>query len=111
MGQEGRGEGSDVNLGSHLVRDALTDAFDRAIIVTNDTDLIEPIRIAREEANKSVGLLSTVVGEIQSNGRWRGASEKLVAAADFTLYIHNKHLAQSQFPQVIGQAIRPATWA
>jgi hypothetical protein len=61
-------------------RDAPTDAFDRAIIVINDTDLIEPIRIAREEANKSVGLLSTVVGEIQSYGRWPGASEKLVAA-------------------------------
>lgn len=45
-------KGSDVNLGCHLVRDAFKNAFDIAIVITNDTDLVEPIRIAIEDAKK-----------------------------------------------------------
>src|SRR5262245_12321482 len=43
-------KGSDVNLGAHLVRDAFTHAFDEAAVLTNDTDLVEPIRIATKYA-------------------------------------------------------------
>jgi uncharacterized LabA/DUF88 family protein len=42
-------KGSDVNLGVHLVRYAFTHAFDEAAVLTNDTDLVEPIRIATQE--------------------------------------------------------------
>ena len=38
-------KGSDVNLASHLVLDASQDNFDIAIVITNDTDLFEPIKI------------------------------------------------------------------
>jgi hypothetical protein len=38
-------KGSDVNLGVHLVRDAFRQAFDIAAVLTNDTDLVEPVRI------------------------------------------------------------------
>jgi hypothetical protein len=31
-------KGSEVNLACHLVRDALTNAFDVAVVLTNDTD-------------------------------------------------------------------------
>ena len=47
-------KGSDVNLASHLIRDSLTNAFDVAAVITNDTDFVEPIRIVNEE----VGLQS-----------------------------------------------------
>lgn len=53
-------KGSDVNLGVHLVRDALKGAFEHAAIITNDTDLFEPIRIVVEEAQLPVTLLSPV---------------------------------------------------
>lgn len=53
-------KGSDVNLGVHLVRDALTGAFDEAAILTNDTDLVEPVRIVVEEAGLPVTLLTPV---------------------------------------------------
>ncbi|PBC04162.1 NYN domain-containing protein [Mesorhizobium sp. WSM3860] len=43
IGGQNRREGSDVNLGAYLVRDAFVDAFDVAYLVTNDTDLVEPI--------------------------------------------------------------------
>ena len=65
-------KGSDVNLACHLVRDALTNAFDVAVVLTNDTDLIEPIRIVRAEAGKIVGLL-TPIGSRKQRGRWVGA--------------------------------------
>lgn len=38
-------KGSDVNLASHLVFDACKDLFDMAVIITNDSDLLEPIKI------------------------------------------------------------------
>ena len=53
-------KGSDVNLGVHLVRDAFSGAFEHAAIITNDTDLLEPIRIVVKEANLPVTLLSPV---------------------------------------------------
>ena len=36
-----------LNLACYLVRDAFLNAFDVSVIVTNDTDLIEPIKIVR----------------------------------------------------------------
>jgi hypothetical protein len=53
-------KGSDVNLGAHLVRDAFTRAFEHAAIITNDTDLKEPLRIVVQEAKLPVTLLSPV---------------------------------------------------
>ncbi len=53
-------KGSDVNLGVHLVRDAFIGAFDQAAILTNDTDLVEPIRIVTMEAKLPVILLTPV---------------------------------------------------
>jgi hypothetical protein len=38
-----------VNLGVHLVRDAFRRAFDVAAVLTNDTDLVEPMRIVTRE--------------------------------------------------------------
>ena len=51
-------KGSDVNLGVHLVRDAFIGAFDRAAVLTNDTDLVEPIRIVTQELHREVILLT-----------------------------------------------------
>jgi hypothetical protein len=53
-------KGSDVNLAAHLVRDALTGVFEHAAVITNDTDLKEPIRIVVEEANLPLTLLTPV---------------------------------------------------
>ena len=94
-------KGSDVN----LVRDAFTNAFDVAVVLTNDSDLVEPIRIATIEAGKRVGLLVPVKYPTQS----------LMAAASFYLRIRPGHLAAAQFPDRIALAsgasiTRPATW-
>lgn len=51
---------SDVNLGVHLVRDAMNGLFDHAALLTNDTDLKEPLRIVTKEVKLPVTLLSPV---------------------------------------------------
>lgn len=99
-------KGSDVNLGVHLVRDAFINAFDVAVVITNDTDLVEPIRIAVQEAGKRVGLLVPV----------KYPSQSLMNAASFFLRIRPGHLLKSQFPSTIvladgSQITRPQSWS
>jgi uncharacterized LabA/DUF88 family protein len=53
-------KGSDVNLAAHLVRDAFMKSFDEAAILTNDTDLREPMRIVKEEVGLPITLLTPV---------------------------------------------------
>lgn len=98
-------KGSDVNLGVHLVRDAFLNAFDVGVVITNDSDLAEPIRIAVQEAGKRVGLLVPVKYPTQS----------LMNVASFHLHIRPGHLARAQFPATINlpdgtQISKPATW-
>lgn len=98
-------KGSDVNLGVHLVRDAFTDAFDVGVVITNDTDLVEPIRIAIEEAGKQVGLLIPV----------NNPSQSLTSVASFVRHIRPGHLSQSQFANPLtlpdGNMLqKPSTW-
>ena len=51
-------KGSDVNLGSHLIRDGFTQAYEQAVVCTNDTDLFEPIRIVTKELGLPVILVT-----------------------------------------------------
>jgi uncharacterized LabA/DUF88 family protein len=50
-------KGSDVNLASHLVYDGCLDNYELAIVISNDTDLLEPIRIVKRELKKDVMLI------------------------------------------------------
>jgi len=52
--------GPDVNLRVHLVRGALKGAFDVAAVLTNDTDLIEALRIVGQEVRLAAILLTPV---------------------------------------------------
>jgi hypothetical protein len=51
-------KGSGVSLGVHLVRNAFRGHFDTAAVITNDTDLVEPIRIETQELDLPVTLLT-----------------------------------------------------
>jgi uncharacterized LabA/DUF88 family protein len=98
-------KGSDVNLAAHLVRDAFTDAFDVAVILTNDSDLVEPIRIVVQESGKKVGLLAPV--------EW--PNQSLRAVASFYRHVRHGHVLRAQFPEKIdvpdGRPIlRPEKW-
>jgi uncharacterized LabA/DUF88 family protein len=97
-------KGSDVNLACHLVSDAWEDLFDVAAVISNDTDLVEPIRIVTQKRGKKVILVSP--------GPWNSA-QKLVEVASSVRHINPSILKDSQFPATIpGTEIRrPDSWA
>jgi hypothetical protein len=51
-------KGSDVNIAAHLLRDAFKGIFEVAAIITNDSDLLEPVGIVRQELNLPIGILN-----------------------------------------------------
>ncbi|MDQ3167041.1 MAG: NYN domain-containing protein [Chloroflexota bacterium] len=49
---------SDVGLTCHLLMDALDNAFDQAVLLSNDSDFVQPVRIVRERFGKDVIVVS-----------------------------------------------------
>lgn len=97
-------KGSDVNLGVHLVRDAFMNKFETAVVLSNDTDLVEPIRIVAEDLKLTVGLISPV----------SKPADDLVKYTKFVRRIRLGHLRKSQFPDhlILGDETlsRPEKW-
>jgi len=96
-------KGSDVNLAVHLLNDAWLDSYDCAVIVSNDSDLAEAIRLVKKHHKKLIGLLIP----------WNcHPSKELINLADFVKRIRKGVLAKSQLPDPIpGTNIRkPPSW-
>jgi len=97
-------KGSDVNLATHLLRDAFRNDYDIAIVVSNHSDLLEPIKIVRTDLGKKVGLLNP----------HKHPSLVLVSNADFVRTIRRSVLAASQFPPSLtdanGTFHKPPVW-
>jgi uncharacterized LabA/DUF88 family protein len=51
-------KGSDVNLATHLLHDAHMNRYDVAVVVSNDTDLLGPIKLVRRDLQKQIGVLN-----------------------------------------------------
>ncbi len=51
-------KGSDVNLATYLLADAFRHDADCFVIISNDSDLTEPMRIVRHELGMVVGLIN-----------------------------------------------------
>jgi uncharacterized LabA/DUF88 family protein len=51
-------KGTDVNIASHLVNDAHREHFERAVVISNDSDLVTPIRMVTQEINLPVTVIS-----------------------------------------------------
>jgi uncharacterized LabA/DUF88 family protein len=98
-------KGSDVNLATYLLRDAYNHAFDVAVLVTNDSDLVEPIKIVRKEIGLPVGILNPHRGR---------HSQQLQQIATFIKRIRQSDVAACQFPPILtdrkGQFHKPAAW-
>lgn len=106
-------KGSDVKLGVHLVRDGFIDAYDVAYVLTNDTDLIEPIRIVTEEIGKEVVIVPPILPRSPKNPVPPKALKAV--STDFRL-IQDDMLAACQFPHQVPKGngkmlTRPAGWA
>ncbi len=97
-------KGTDVNLSVHLLNDAWLDAYDCAAVISNDSDLAEGMRLAKNRG-KLIGWLATVDGK-------HHPSQELSKIAEFRKTIRKKLLASSQLPETIpGTEIRkPESW-
>lgn len=85
-------KGSDVNLSVHLLNDAWLKKYDCAVIVSNDSDLSEAIRLVKVDHGKTIGLI------LPENCF---SSKKLLNYADFIRRIRKGPLADSQLPSNI----------
>jgi len=101
-------KGSDVNLAAHLLMDAFRGRFEVALVISNDSDLAEPIRLVRSELRKKVLVLMPCC-----NGGTPSIQLRKVASKAFL--VDPVHLAASQFPDRLTDASgatisKPASW-
>lgn len=84
-------KGSDVNLATHLLSDGYKREIDVAVLITNDSDLVEPVRIVRKELNLTVGVINP----------HENPSRILIKHASFVKQIRKGVLSYSQFPKTL----------
>jgi hypothetical protein len=96
-------KGSDVNLAVHLVHDAHLGRADTYAVVSQDSDLAEAIRIAAQECNADVGLLTP-----------QGAkpSHRLISVARWHRTMRKSDASSAKLPlKLAGTAIeKPEKW-
>lgn len=97
-------KGSDVNLASYMLLDGFRKEYEQAVIVSNDADLVTPIKIVRDEFGLKVGLLNP-----QEN-----PSRVLKEAVDFYRKLRQGPLSVSQFSDSLeddgGVFRKPSRW-
>jgi uncharacterized LabA/DUF88 family protein len=97
-------KGSDVNLATHLLHDGFTGLFDVAVLITNDSDLVEPVKLVRQVLHLPIGILNPHNRD----------SRELQQYATFVRRIRQRHLIASQFPDKItdskGEFHKPQGW-
>lgn len=98
-------KGSDVNLATRLVHDAHSARFDRAIVVSGDSDLVEPVRIVVSEIGKPVWV---------RNPRPRDSKELISVASNYSRIVAAV-LKNSQLPEPVTDGVKiikkPPIWS
>jgi uncharacterized LabA/DUF88 family protein len=83
---------TDVNIALRLFQIAVQDGYDKAIIVSGDSDLLPSIKAVQSTfPSKQIGVIVPI-------GR---ASEELIREADFHYRMKEKHLRSSRYPDEI----------
>jgi uncharacterized LabA/DUF88 family protein len=97
-------KGSDVNIATHLLMDGFKKHYEVAVLVTNDSDLAEPVRMVRCELGLGVGILNP----------HQQHSQQLKSLATFIKRIRQSDLIAAQFPTTLndttGAFTKPAIW-
>lgn len=101
-------KGSDVNLASYLLIDGFRARYDVAVVMSNDSDLKEPVRFVREDLGAPVGILNP-----HKNRSW-ALSPKQLPLGSFYKPIRAGVLASCLFPPVLtdahGTITKPPGW-
>ncbi len=101
-------KGSDVNLATHLLVDAYAKLADNFVVISNDADLAEPIRVVRHDLNLNVGIINPHLSKGKS---WTLSQVNPTFHRD----LREGVLKASQFPQTISyrgvNIQKPPEWA
>ncbi|WP_299982326.1 NYN domain-containing protein [Desulfobacula sp.] len=97
-------KGSDVNLAVHLINDYWQNKYKCAVVISNDSDLAEPLKLIKKRNDKIVGVICPI-----AKGH---PSRELNKYANFTKKIRQGVLKSSQLPDPIpGTTIsKPSKW-
>ena len=97
-------KGTDVNIASHLINDGHKGKYDVAVVISNDSDLVEPVKIVIREMKLQV----IVVSPYEKN------TIELKKIATLCKQIRKGVLNASQFESVlideVGEIRRPSQW-
>jgi len=97
-------KGSDVNLASHLLRDAHLKLFECAVIISGDSDLKTPVVIVKQDLGLPVGVINPQ----------RKPCRALQDTATFYKHIRTSALQACQFSPVLtdgkGSFAKPSEW-
>lgn len=87
-----------------ILHDAHMNRFDIAVVVSNDSDLLGPIKIVRNELGKKVGVLNPQ----------KHPSRAILPHIDFIKQIRGGALSAALFPDVLidakGSFSKPKSW-
>jgi len=120
-------KGSDVNIATYMLVDAFRRDCDQLVVITNDSDLAEPVRIINRELRIPVGIFNpqtvdTAMRRARISGRPFQKPRPSVALKQVAKFYREitseggaSHMARSQFPFELfdanGRKIRkPSAW-
>ena len=93
-------KGSDVNLATYLLLDAFKNACDTAVVISNDSDLSQAIRVAQSELGVRVGI-------VNPHPRHQRSLELLGLNCLFYKQVPRQLLRQAQLPAVLHDSKGP----
>ncbi len=100
-------KGSDVNIATYLLVDAFDNDYEAAVVISNDSDLAEPVRLVRQKFKKKVLVLHPC-------GPGSKPSFELRKIATKSLIVDPSLLPACQFPATFTDAIgtihKPPRW-
>jgi NYN domain len=100
-------KGSDVNLATYLLSDAFHSDCEVSVVISNDSDLLEPIRVVCHDLGRKIGIINPHPPRKRSR-------ELLAIPPTFYKQIRPSGLARSQFPRTLtdaqGKIHKPANW-
>ena len=95
-------KGSDVNLAVHFLNDAWLNRYDCGVIISNDSDLAESVKLVRSQTTKKIGIISP----------FPRVSKELKQHSHFQRTIRKNVLASCQLPEKIPNTniTKPQQW-
>ncbi len=87
-------------MASHILLDCVKEGNDCTVLLSNDTDLLTPLSMARKEFGKKIGIISPS----------KQTHEALKRISHFAVAITDEQLKKSQFPASVGKYRKPLNW-